>query len=152
MIKKIIAGLLSVVILITILSCASIINGTKQNIRINSDPTGAQVSINGIKYTTPAVVKLKRGSNHSLTFTKEGYKPVTMKIDKEFNSWVLGNLIFGGIIGIIVDFADGAAYKLSPKQVNAKLNKKQLDEFGINLKIDGQEYKLLIIDSAQLNN
>lgn len=152
MIKKIISCSLSVIILITIFSCASIINGTKQDIRINSDPTGAQVSIDGIKYTTPVVVKLKRGKNHSLLFTKEGYKPVTMKIDKELNAWVLGNLIFGGVIGIIIDFADGAAYKLSPKQVNAKLNKKQLDEFGINLEIDGQEYRLLIVDSAQLNN
>ena len=152
MINKIIAGLLSVIILITVFSCASIVNGTKQDIRINSDPTGAQVSINGVKYTTPAVIKLKRGSNHSLTFTKEGYEPVTLKIDKKFNSWVLGNLIFGGVIGLIVDFSNGAAYKLSPEQVNAKLNKKQLDEFGINLEIDGQEYKLLIVDSAQLHN
>jgi hypothetical protein len=152
MVKKIIAGLLSVVILITVFSCASIVNGTKQDVRINSDPTGAQVSINGVKYTTPAVIKLKRGSKHSLTFTKEGYEPVTLKIDKKFNSWVFGNLIFGGVIGLIVDFSNGAAYKLSPDQVNAKLNKKQLDEFGINLEIDGQEYKLLIVDSAQLHN
>jgi len=152
MIKKIIAGLLSVIILITVFSCASIVCGTKQDIRINSDPTGAQVSIDGVKYITPAVVKMKRGKDHSLTFTKEGYSPVTMKIDKEFNSWVLGNLIFGGVIGLIVDFSNGAAYKLSPEQVNAKLNKKQLDEFGINFEIDGQEYKLLIVDSAQLHN
>lgn len=152
MIKKIIAGSLSVIILITVFSCASIVCGTKQDIQINSDPTGSQVSIDGVKYTTPVVVKLKRGSNHSLTFTKEGYKPFTMKIDKEFNSWVLGNLILGGPIGLIIDFVSGAAYKLSPEQVNAKLNKKQLEEHGINLEIDGQEYKLLIVDSEQLHN
>ena len=152
MIKKIISGLLSVIILITVISCASIVCGTKQDIQINSDPTGSQVSIDGVKYTTPVVVKLKRGANHSLTFTKEGYNTVTMKIDKEFNSWVLGNLIFGGVIGLIVDFSNGAAYKLSPEEVNARLNKKEFEEHGINLEIDGQEYKLLIVDSAQLHN
>jgi len=37
------------------------------------------------------------------------------------DGWFLGNLLFGGIIGIIVDASSGAMYKLTPDQVIAQL-------------------------------
>ena len=39
------------------------------------------------------------------------------------DGWIAGNIIFGGLIGLIIDAADGAMYKLSPEQVNAELKK-----------------------------
>jgi len=151
-VRKVISVLMCVTILTVMFGCASIVNGTSQDIKINSNPAGAQVSINGQNIAvTPAVVTLKRGSDHTLVFDKEGYNSVTLHINKEFNSWVLGNLIIGGIIGIIIDFSNGAAYKLSPEEVNATFTKKQIKEFGINLEIDGNEYQVLVVDSAVLD-
>ena len=39
------------------------------------------------------------------------------------DGWFLGNLIFGGIIGIIIDASNGAMYKLNPDQIIAQLGK-----------------------------
>ena len=37
------------------------------------------------------------------------------------SGWVWGNILFGGIIGLIVDASTGAMYKLTPEQVEASL-------------------------------
>ena len=37
------------------------------------------------------------------------------------DGWFLGNLLFGGIIGIIIDATNGSMYKLTPNQVNAQM-------------------------------
>jgi hypothetical protein len=42
-------------------------------------------------------------------------------LTKKFNAWYLGNIIFGGLIGIVIDPITGAIYELSPDQVNAQL-------------------------------
>jgi hypothetical protein len=44
-------------------------------------------------------------------------------LTKKFNAWYLGNIIFGGLIGIVIDPITGAIYELSPDQVNAHFNK-----------------------------
>jgi hypothetical protein len=53
----------------------------------------------------------------------EGYYPYEMKIKREMDGWFLGNLLFGGLIGIIVDASNGAMYKLTPDQVVAQMGK-----------------------------
>lgn len=39
------------------------------------------------------------------------------------DGWYLGNLLFGGLIGLIVDAANGSMYKLTPDQVIAQMGK-----------------------------
>lgn len=39
------------------------------------------------------------------------------------DGWFLGNLLFGGLIGIIVDAASGSMYQLTPDQVIASMGK-----------------------------
>ncbi len=56
-----------------------------------------------------------------------GYQPQTVAITKETNSWVWGNLVCGGIIGIIVDYSSGAAYKLQPDEISITMLKASLD-------------------------
>jgi hypothetical protein len=51
----------------------------------------------------------------------EGYQTAEAYIQKGFNGWVLGNLVCGGLIGIIIDYSNGAAYKLEPDMVQLTL-------------------------------
>lgn len=105
--------------------CATILHGTHQTIHVNSSPSGAAVYIhNNQKGVTPASLTLDRNENYTLVFKKEGYKPVSIHLDKNFKALpsILGNIFWSGIIGIVVDIADGAAYKLTPEQINAHLN------------------------------
>ncbi len=118
--------------------CATIIHGTHQNITVNSSPSGAKVIVQGIeKGKTPTVINLPRGESGNLIlhFEKEGYEPVDIMLKKEVD-WLLvggGNcLLFGGILGFAVDFVTGAAYTLTPSEVNTVLQK--MGEQGMNLK------------------
>ncbi len=53
--------------------------------------------------------------------TLEGYQPYEITLTKKSNGWVWGNIIFGGLIGLVVDASTGAMYKLTPEQVEANL-------------------------------
>jgi hypothetical protein len=117
-------------VLIFATGCATIIHGKLQKIPVTSEPSGATVTVDGQTVETPGVVILKRSrEEYTLRFEKEGYKPVEIKLHRSMSGWLWGNLLIGGVIGVIVDFSTGSAYKLEPKEVHAILKAK-----GISLK------------------
>lgn len=107
---------------LTVTGCATILHGSKQQIGISSTPTGASISVNGQNMgITPMVVKLLRKDTQAIKVEMEGYNPYEIVLTRKVDGWIAGNIIFGGLIGLIVDAADGAMYKLSPEQVRAEL-------------------------------
>ncbi len=70
---------------------------------------------------TPAVLQLKRKENHVVAIELEGYQPYSATFTRSVSGWVVGNLVFGGLIGLVVDAATGGLYKLSPEQIAATL-------------------------------
>ena len=105
-------------------NCATIIHGTRQNIAFSSNPTGAEVSINGeSKGKTPVIIKLKRNEDYIVKIQLSGYLPYEINVVKKVDAWIIGNIIFGGLIGLVVDAASGGMYKLSPEQVSAELKR-----------------------------
>lgn len=126
--KVVILGLtLLLAIFLIFVSCATIVKGTKQEISVSSNPSQADLKImatGGIEVyngKTPATVKLARKNEYDVLIYMEGYKEEKVHISKGFNGWYLGNLICGGVIGLIVDAANGAMYKLEPDVVNVSL-------------------------------
>ncbi len=107
--------------------CASIIHGSRQDVRVMSSPTGAvvRVNLNNQATTTPGIVTLNRKEiGYVLTFEKEGYKPVEISLRRTIGGWLFGNIIFGiggGIVGVVIDFAGGSAYKLTPGEISVAL-------------------------------
>ncbi len=115
-------------------SCASIIHGPTQNVDFTSQPSGAKITIDGKSYgETPKSISLRRkgrekGSRsgkkeYNVKIELNGYYPYEVKLKREMNEWFLGNLVFGGLIGIIIDAANGSMYKLNPNQIIAQMNK-----------------------------
>ncbi len=130
------AGLL-VLLLVVVLGCASIVSKTQRQITINSSPEQADISITdekGMKLhegKTPTTITLKtgggyfKGKEYTVHMSKEGFDEQTVVIKKQLNAWYLGNIIFGGLIGLlIVDPATGAMWTLNPQDINISLNKK----------------------------
>jgi uncharacterized protein YceK len=116
--------LLFVIPLIVIAGCATIMHGTKQQIGFSSTPSGATVMVdNSEKGVTPVIVKLSRKSNHIVKMVVPGYKPYEATITRGTSGWVWGNIVFGGLIGLVVDAISGGIYKLKPEQVEAILAK-----------------------------
>jgi hypothetical protein len=55
--------------------CATL-RGDKQKMTIDTDPSGANLTVDGKTYTTPAEVMLKRKEAHEVAITKQGYQPI----------------------------------------------------------------------------
>ncbi len=100
-------------------SCATIISGSRQNVEIFSKPSAARVYINEIEVgNTPIQRKLKRNQDYSIILKLDGYETYQTKLEKKFNSWFIGNIALGGLIGIIIDPITGAIHKLKPEEIN----------------------------------
>ncbi|MDR2653343.1 MAG: PEGA domain-containing protein [Prevotellaceae bacterium] len=113
--------LMATIIFLT--SCASIISGTHQSVLISSSPSDATIYDNGLQIgKTPISARLERKRDHAISIKLDGYEPYQILIKREFNEWYLGNILFGGIIGLVIDPITGALYKLTPKQINVELN------------------------------
>jgi len=84
--------------------CASIIAPNSESVKIDSDPPGQHVMIDGQSYSTPAVVTLGRDAAHIVRFPN-GQE---VAIERSFQGWFLGNLLLGGIPGMVVDLLTGA--------------------------------------------
>lgn len=91
-------------------SCATIVASGPDLVPINSDPPGATIYVNGEAMdTTPAVVPLSRTKTKTVELRLEGYHDQAVEVGKQVNGWVVGNIVFGGIIGVLVDVAGGNA-------------------------------------------
>lgn len=113
----------AVVLVVSASGCASIINGRTATVSIDSRPSEAQVVIRDkrgdtvLTTLTPATVELKRKdkfiwpAKYTATIEKPGYQSKTVPINQTINPWILGNVLVGGVIGLAVDNATGAAWK-----------------------------------------
>ena len=100
--------------------CGTLIHGTRQNIAINSSPSGAKVAVGKLNVRTPATISLARHRNYIVTAKKEGYEDSQVQIIRHFkHKWAT---IFGNILwlpaGLIIDFAAGGAWVLEPNVLN----------------------------------
>ena len=116
-----------VLMLVFTQACGTIMQGTTQQIGINSNPSKASVTINGQnKGATPMIVDLKRKDSHMIRIELDGYEPYETTLTRKVSGWVWGNIVFGGLIGLVVDASAGGMYNLTPEQINAELRGGQL--------------------------
>ena len=105
----------SVGALLTMSGCATIIKGHDASYPIHSTPAGATVTIDGMTYgQTPMVVGPDRSIGHMIQIVKVGCPAFHTFVQSRISPWVWGNILFGGLIGLIVDFSSNAAYDLHP--------------------------------------
>ncbi|MFY7787512.1 MAG: PEGA domain-containing protein [Thermoflexibacteraceae bacterium] len=109
-------------ILLLFSSCATITSGSKQNVVITSNPQAAKIFINDSEVgKTPFATKLLRKQTHRVKIVLDGYKPYEVQVTQGFNAWTLGNILIGGLIGLLVDAGTGAIYTLKPDNINPSL-------------------------------
>jgi len=116
---------LAVAIAAPCVGCASVTRGTTENISISSTPAGATADITGLDIptacVTPCVVQAKRNADITVTVSKEGYEPQIIPLTKEIPgsgaAGFAGNVLLGGLVGMGVDAATGAALDHKPNPV-----------------------------------
>src|SRR6266516_7336728 len=117
--------LLAAAIAAPCVGCASVTRGTNENISISSTPAGATAEIAGLDIptscVTPCVVQAKRNADITVTVNKEGYEPQIIPLTKEIPgtgaAGFAGNVLLGGLVGMGVDAATGAAMDHKPNPV-----------------------------------
>lgn len=105
--------------------CASATRGWTEQITITSTPAGAEAAVTGPEVpttcVTPCAVQVKRNDDVSIAFSKEGYEPQVITLQKEVAAGgaagFAGNVLAGGLVGMAVDGMSGAAYDHKPNPV-----------------------------------
>jgi hypothetical protein len=103
-------------------SCATIVKGSTQAVLFNSTPQGAELTYGNKTFTTPCLVSLSRQyAPLYLPIYLKGYAPQTLTVKSHFNGWIIGNLVFGGITGILIDAVTGAGNSFDMENYTAIL-------------------------------
>jgi hypothetical protein len=115
--------------------CASLVSNTSWPVSINSSSPEATFSITDksgrevFKGAVPATVNLKSGrgyfkpGKYSVIISSPGFTSMTLPVKAKLNGWYFSNLIYGGVIGLlIVDPITGAMYKIKDPLINQALS------------------------------
>lgn len=98
--------------------CASIMNNGYSGYPVTTDPPGATVVANGVTFVgTPLVLAAKRDMPHMIRIEREGCPALDTVVSSRLSGWVWGNLLLGGIIGLMMDLGSEAAYELHPNHL-----------------------------------
>lgn len=103
--------------------CATIVHlGGNEELNVSSEPAGAKVVIDGTERgVTPLATKVERKKDHVVVLTKEGFEENQSRVESHLSWWVAGNVILGGLVGILVDVLSGGGYTIEPDAVAVTL-------------------------------
>jgi hypothetical protein len=120
-------------VLVFLVGCASIVSKSTYPVAVSSEPSGAQIVVTDndgetvYEGTTPANIDLTTtngyfsGQDYSIRASLAGHETTTMEIERGVDGWYVANILFGGLIGLlIVDPLTGAMWKLD-EQVTVEL-------------------------------
>ena len=107
-----------VCIAIVLSGCATLFNEKEPAVSFMSDPSEAQVYINGANMgKTPCAIQLKTNKEYTIEFRKDGYETKTYFLTNEIGAvWIVLDVL-AGFIPIIVDAATGAWYDFSEENI-----------------------------------
>ena len=99
-------------------ACATIVNGSSQTVTVTTTPPAATCTLDrmgarlGAIAQTPGSVRLDKSKNDlSVVCSKPGYQTATVTHSPSFGGATFGNILAGGVIGVVVDAASGANYE-----------------------------------------
>jgi len=105
-------------------ACASIVGGRYQKVQVETVAANQSVHAdctlsNGesqVRVTTPGTATVHR-SAHDLNVSclRDGKQIAQQSYDSSIRGMVWGNLVFGGLIGVVIDFSDGASHHYPDK-------------------------------------
>jgi hypothetical protein len=102
--------------------CATIVSGRHADVTFYSNVPDASVVIHDKRgeqvmvAQTQSKIALKRNDKYFLParntakYYAPGYQPVEVPVRSKINPWVFGNVAVGGVAGLVVDSATGAAW------------------------------------------
>lgn len=109
---------------LSVSACASIVGGRYQKVQVEARAADQSIRAdctlsNGqgqVRVTTPGTAVIHRSSQDlSVSCQQDGKQIAQQSYDATIRGMVWGNIVFGGLIGVVVDFSDGAAHHYPDK-------------------------------------
>ena len=101
--------------------CATLATSSSQSVTMTTEPPGAACTFKrdgqviGVVNPTPGSLSVNKSHTAiDVSCTKEGFVDATGSVGSRFQAMTFGNILFGGIIGIVVDAASGATAEYEP--------------------------------------
>lgn len=136
---------------VSLSGCATVINGTSQDVAFNSQPDGAIVELQtGQNCVTPCTFSMKRGDDAEIRISKPGFQPVSIYVQSRLAGSTFGNIILGGGIGAVVDGSNGASNRLYPNPVYVRLVPVGSSDEAVLLDKDGQVISTVAAHNAEV--
>ncbi len=121
-------------------ACSTIVSESSYPVSIISSPSEANFTITNEdgevvhQGITPSTVTLPSsngffdGADYTITYEKDDYTTVTYTVTSSVDGWYFGNILIGGLLGmLIIDPATGAMWKL-PESASMSLTKKMAED------------------------
>lgn len=119
-VRKFVAAVLMVPMLTS--GCATLFMGTTDHMTVLTDPTGAQVTVNGEpKGLSPTSFTVPSDQTLNVHVAKEGYQPQDIENNPTSRSGYELLSLAAGLIPLVVDRADGAALGHETTTMNVHL-------------------------------
>ena len=107
-------------------ACGTIMHGPRQQIDVQSSPSGAKIEASPAigTFTTPTTLNLERKNSYVLTFSSPGYTDGKFNINNSIGAGtVIADVLLTGLVGVVVDGMTGSWYGLSPESSNVTLTR-----------------------------
>ena len=100
---------------LTLSACATITKGADQTVTIQTDPAGALCRLEregttlAVVNPTPGTVQIDKSKNAVVVkCSADGHQDTFATLASEFQGMTVGNVVFGGLIGLAIDASSGA--------------------------------------------
>lgn len=132
-------------------SCATIVKGSTQTITVSSNVQGATVLLDGVIVGTTPFTGMVKKNKGMLTVQKEGYRPGTVSLSKSLEPIFWGNIITGGTLGSITDFASGAAYQYAPASYQVDLQAGAQSNGDFERRVAARKFAMIYLDEVSID-
>jgi len=107
--------------LLFLTGCATLVKGSSQSVIVNTDPQGATCTLTrkdkqiAIVNPTPGSVTVDKSKDAvTVSCKKDDYQESVGTMSSKFEPMTFGNILFGGVIGVVVDASSGAMNEYEP--------------------------------------
>ncbi len=105
-------------------ACATMFNSRKSaTIDIDCNVKDSTVRVDGaIVSTTPTRVQVDAVDESLITVEADGYAAESKQIERYISGWFWGNILLGGLIGMLVDSGSGGMWSVDDGEITFHLN------------------------------
>lgn len=119
--------LMTIAVACSVSACGTVTRGSNEDVTFNSEPPGAKVqtSTGLVCQATPCTYPISRKQEFVATFELPGHHSQQIAVKTEVSgggaAGMAGNILIGGIVGVVVDASTGATLDHSPNPVFATM-------------------------------